>query len=52
MSAAGTRLRPQGPAPGASALRRRGHRNVCRVAGGGIADPLDRPIGVDLLGAA
>jgi hydroxyacylglutathione hydrolase len=36
----------------ASALRRWGHRNVWRVAGGGIADLLDRPIGLDLLGAA
>jgi hydroxyacylglutathione hydrolase len=36
----------------ASALRRWGHRNVWRVADGGVADLLDRPIGLDLLGAA
>ena len=36
----------------ASALRRWGHRNVWRVADGGVADLLERPIGLDLLGAA
>lgn len=36
----------------ASALRRWGHRNVWRVADGGVDDPLERPIGLDLLGAA
>jgi len=36
----------------ASALRRWGHRNVWRVADGGVADLLGRPIGLDLLGAA
>ncbi len=36
----------------ASALRRWGHRNVWRVADGGVDDLLERPIGLDLLGAA
>jgi hydroxyacylglutathione hydrolase len=36
----------------ASALRRWGHRNVWRVADGGVEDLLARPIGLDLLGAA
>jgi hydroxyacylglutathione hydrolase len=36
----------------ASALRRWGHRNVWRVADGGVDDLLARPIGLDLLGAA
>jgi rhodanese-related sulfurtransferase len=36
----------------ASALRRWGHRNVWRVADGGVADLLGRTIGLDLLGAA
>jgi hydroxyacylglutathione hydrolase len=36
----------------ASALRRWGHRNVWRVADGGVHDLLERPIGLDLLGAA
>ena len=36
----------------ASALRRWGHRNASRVADGGVDDPLQRPIGLDLLGAA
>jgi rhodanese-related sulfurtransferase len=36
----------------ASALRRWGHRNVWRVADGGVDDLLGRPIGLDLLGAA
>jgi len=36
----------------ASALRRWGHRNVWRVADGGVSDLLERPIGLDLLGAA
>jgi len=39
-------------AAAASALRRWGHRNVWRAAGGGVADLLTRPIGLDLLGAA
>lgn len=39
-------------AAAASALRRWGHRNVWRAAGGGVADLLARPIGLDLLGAA
>ena len=39
-------------AAAASALRRFGHRNVWRLAGGGVADLLERPIGLDLLGAA
>ncbi len=36
----------------ASALRRWGHRNVWRVADGGVDDLRARPIGLDLLGAA
>ena len=36
----------------ASALRRWGHRNVWRVADGGVDDLLERSIGLDLLGAA
>jgi hydroxyacylglutathione hydrolase len=36
----------------ASALRRWGHRNIWRVADGGVDDLLGRPIGLDLLGAA
>jgi hydroxyacylglutathione hydrolase len=36
----------------ASALRRWGHRNVWRVADGGVDDLLERPMGLDLLGAA
>ncbi len=39
-------------AAAASALRRFGHRNVWRLAGAGVADLLERPIGLDLLGAA
>jgi rhodanese-related sulfurtransferase len=39
-------------AAGASALRRPGHRNVWRLAGGGIQDLIGRPLGLDLLGAA
>jgi hydroxyacylglutathione hydrolase len=39
-------------AAAASALRRWGHRNVWRAAGGGVADLLTRPVGLDLLGAA
>jgi hydroxyacylglutathione hydrolase len=39
-------------AAAASALRRWGHRNVWRADGGGVADLLQRPIGLDLLGAA
>ena len=39
-------------AAAASALRRFGHRNVWRLAGAGVAELLDRPIGLDLLGAA
>ncbi len=39
-------------AAAASALRRFGHRNVWRLADGGVPDLLARPIGLDLLGAA
>jgi hydroxyacylglutathione hydrolase len=39
-------------AAAASALRRLGHANVWRLAGAGVADLLERPIGLDLLGAA
>jgi rhodanese-related sulfurtransferase len=39
-------------AAAASALRRFGHGNVWRLAGAGVAELLDRPIGLDLLGAA
>jgi rhodanese-related sulfurtransferase len=42
----------RGAAVAASALRRWGHRNVWRVADGGVADLLGRPIDLDLLGAA
>jgi len=39
-------------AAAASALRRLGHRNIWRVADGGVPDLLARPLGLDLLGAA
>lgn len=39
-------------AAGASALRRLGHRNIWRVADGGVPELLARPLGLDLLGAA
>ncbi len=39
-------------AAAASALRRWGHQNVWRATGGGVAELLERPIGLDLLGAA
>jgi hydroxyacylglutathione hydrolase len=39
-------------AAAASALRRLGLRNIWRVADGGVADLLARPLGLDLLGAA
>lgn len=39
-------------AAAASALRRLGHDNVWRLAGGGVPDLLARPLGLDLLGAA
>jgi hydroxyacylglutathione hydrolase len=39
-------------AAAASALRRWGHRNIWRLADGGVPDLLERPIGLDLLGAA
>ena len=39
-------------AAAASALRRLGHRNIWRVADGGVPELLARPLGLDLLGAA
>lgn len=39
-------------AAAASALRRLGHRNIWRMADGGVPDLLARPLGLDLLGAA
>jgi hydroxyacylglutathione hydrolase len=39
-------------AAAASALRRLGHRNIWRVADGGVSELLARPLGLDLLGAA
>lgn len=39
-------------AAAASVLRRFGHANVWRLAGAGVVDLLERPIGLDLLGAA
>jgi hypothetical protein len=39
-------------AAAASALRRLGHRNIWRLADGGVSDLLARPLGLDLLGVA